>query len=311
MTRRGPAGLRQIAVSGLAGAALAGAVQATDAPPAPLHFTRVGEPTAETLVAIREHARWAVATCRAALNLGEVPPPPLPDALLKTITYVETEEWLQGDRHLALTTKRVLRADAQSGCELFVAVQREAVGGITCRSHLSGIGVQAPGPQLTAAPVATNLPKVTERPAEPGRCKKVGKDLSTADVPVADAGQGIPCVWNSTLMWANLNAAQRAMAPNLNPGTSGNEPSPTRGDACLYAKRTSFQVGDAPGYPVIVRNAEPKTGLVDNEGMRYMQGNMRLTRFEEGVAIPETAFDRLAVDAFVHRPWREPLPSLN
>jgi hypothetical protein len=281
---------------------------ADDPPPLRVHVANDVSPAA--LAEVRRMASLSVSMCRAQQGLPEAPPPALPDSQLQKLSFVETTTYFAGDLIASYTTQRFIRADAQSRCEPFVWVQREARAVLGCDTRLTGFGIGAPPAVLPGPALPGGRPKVESHPLASRNCPNPYKPLSSAGVPVADAGHGVGCLWSSARIWAQLDARQRVLAPNLDPGSTGSSPSPRRPDQCLYERRPDHRSAHSVGEPVMVAGHAPSTdpgGVIDIEARLHFQRNFHLVELVEGTPIPPAMFTLVAIESFVQRPWREAL----
>ena len=256
-----------------------------------LHIVRRGAAEFDTL------RKWAWAlehACRVGNKLPETAPTPLSDSTLARVPLLEIEEFFSGGQWARYQTTRSILPDHDNACRLTVYVYRSATVERTCERRISGRS--RPLSDLTSGNAGASDIKFSERDLPSRRC-----DGTPPDVPVGlsrhDAGQGVTCIWTSSVLRGMLGSSD--MAEGAQEGF----------DTCLLA--------DMPGYayrgsrrPVIVMTRGTGTPK-DSDNAVHMHervvANQTLKSLSRGAAVDAGKFTRAGIETFVRLPAKLPL----
>lgn len=273
------------------------AAAGNDVAPPRMHVVRVNEASADALAGVREFAAVQVESCRVTQHLSGSGAPPLTDAQLRKIVFLQDEAFYDGDRIAHYSTRRFVVADGSSSCAPYVLVLRDVSITVGCGTRIVGRSGNDLNSDAPPGPPETHV----ERTGPSGdACVHARKPVETDGLPTDSAGSDVNCIWQSRLLAARFGALTRR------PPAPGNGPSATGLDACLYQPLPHYASAHSAGEDVVLRthSSAPPAQQAVSGGHIEFEGNTRLQAMDVGG--PAAAkFDQAAAEAFVRLPPRE------
>ena len=258
--------------------------------PIAVHMAGTGD-----VAGMKKFIELSVLACRGHKGLPLNAPIPMPaDATLAKLRLLEREELFDGAQHAEYTTQRMVAADARSGdCPVRLFHYRTARAGQRC-GDMHHADSTLMGPLIDVIqPEGPAVTQRTQRDSLAG-CGRPNKPMDTAGLPLADAGQGVTCVWQLDVVAKSWRALGR---------TSPGHTDSTAQDTCLYSKQPAYFHNGKRQTVVVHISGRPEIDPMNQvHGVASALLGQNLVQLTDGTPIAARRFTAAAAWAHVSQP---------